>query len=102
MLLNLHNKTIYTFYVVAIYKSSPLYLQLLSRSDVCSVGGVTEVYAVHFILKCGPQKNDNCFCNYDLPFCGGLSCITKIGGCILLKMKCQNTFNFLTNNLIHV
>lgn len=56
MLLNLHNKTIHTFHVVAIYKSSPLYLQLLSWDDVCSVGGVTEVYAVHFILKCGPQK----------------------------------------------
>lgn len=56
MLLNLHNKTIHTFYVVPIYKSSALYLQLLSWSDVCSVGGVAMVYAVHFILKCGPQK----------------------------------------------
>lgn len=88
MLLNLHNKTIHTFYVVPIYKSSALYLQLLSWSDVCSVGGVAMVYAVHFILKCGPQKKkDNCFCNYDLPFCSRLSCITKIGGCILLKIK---------------
>lgn len=87
MLLNLHNKTIHTFYVVPIYKASALYLQLLSWSDVFSVNGGHWGVCCAFYFKVWPTKNYKCFCNYALSFCGGLSCITKIRGCILLEIK---------------
>lgn len=48
------------------------------------------MYAVHFILKCGPQKNDRCFCNYALSFCGGLSCITSSSSSSVYSLRPNN------------